>query len=75
MDHGFFFHVPIEDYLNKHEGKDMAKSQTAEVAAIDSINKKINVIKDGVDRAYDANMRMLNMAVVLYAYIKWVRGD
>jgi hypothetical protein len=75
MQHGFFFHVPIEDYLKKQEGKDMAKSQTAEVAAVESIAQKIKSIKDGVDRAYEANMRMLNMAVVLYAYIRWIRGD
>jgi hypothetical protein len=75
MVHGFFFHVPIEEYLKKQEGKDLAKGQSSEAAAVDSINKQILLIKEGVDRAYDANTRMLNMAVVLYAYIKWIRGD
>jgi hypothetical protein len=73
--HGSFFHVPIEEYLKKQEGKDLVKSQSVEAAAVDSITKKLIIIKEGVDRAYETNMRMLNMAVVLYAYIKWFRGD
>ena len=42
------------------------------VAEVEYIQKNIELIKKGIERAYDANMRMVNKALVLYAYVKWL---
>ena len=73
MNEGVFFHVKLEEHLNKEEGKDVVRRiPAAELDKVNSITKKITLIKEGVDRAYETNMRMVNMAVVIYAYIKWL---
>jgi hypothetical protein len=71
METGFFFKVSLEDELKKLDFQSRKmKLPDAKLRAVDDLKQKIKVIKAGVDAAYDANVRMVNWALVVYAYIK-----
>ncbi|MFH1209476.1 MAG: hypothetical protein V1663_01680 [archaeon] len=74
MKNGFLFHVKIDEHLKKENfGNIKKRIPDDELERTNIINKKINDIKEGVERAYDANMRMVNMAILLYSYVRWLR--
>lgn len=72
---GFLFHYTLEEELRK-ESFDNVKRRipAAKVQEIDQIKKNIEEIKRGVERAYQCNMRMVNTALVMYAYVKWLNS-
>ena len=75
MKEGFFFHVKIDEYLRKDDiSKIRVRIPENELKDAEEIAKNIDEIKKGVGRAYEGNMRMINLAVVLYSYIKWLSG-
>jgi hypothetical protein len=71
IDKGFFMHMKLEDHLKKDNPASKQVPQT-DKAKLDEITKNIRLIKASVDRAYDHNMRMLDLAIILYAYIRWL---
>lgn len=75
MEKGFFFHVLLEEEIKK-QSFDLIKSRISgeKLRKVDLTRMKISDIKRGVDAAYDLNMRMLQWALVVYGYIKWLSG-
>jgi hypothetical protein len=75
MEKGFFFRVLLEEEIKK-QSFDIIKSRISgeKLRKVDLTRMKISDIKKGVDAAYDLNMRMLQWALVVYGYIKWLSG-
>ncbi len=70
---GYFFHITLEEELKKSSfDRIKERIQADKLKKADEIEKRIKLIKKGVDRAYDVNMRMVGCAVHLYSYVKWV---
>lgn len=74
ISNGFIFHITIGEYLKK-ENFNTIKNRIPkeELAKVDAIIRKLVDIKNGVERAYSHNMRMINLALVLYAYVRWLK--
>jgi len=70
---GYFFHVLLEEEIKKQPFEEISrrlpKSMVAQSERIASYAKEI---EKGVDAAYYHNMRMVNLALLLYAYVKWL---
>jgi len=72
---GYFFHKTLEDELKKLEfSKIKHKFPDDLVKQSDDFTKRIASIKSGFEAAYIHNMRMLEMALILYACLKVARG-
>ncbi len=72
---GYFFHITLEEELKKASFDRIKERIPADkLKKVEEIEKRIQLIKKGVDRAYDVNMRMVGCAVHLYSYVKWVNG-
>ena len=70
---GYFFHITLEEELRKASFDRIKERIPAEkLKKVDEIEKRIQLIKKGVDRAYDVNMRMVGCTVHLYSYVKWI---
>jgi hypothetical protein len=72
---GFLFKISLEDEIKKLSFEERRIRipenkfrMSKEVAAL------VRVVKKGVDTAYDVNLRMVNWAIVVYAYIKWMNS-
>lgn len=75
MENGFLFHILLEEEINKIKFSIIKnRIPKEELERAEKIKQKILEIKKGVDRAYDNNMRMIHMAVILYSYIKMISG-
>jgi D-Tyr-tRNAtyr deacylase len=73
MEKGYFFSVSLEEELKKMRFEELKlRIPQQRLQEAEDIKKDIDTIKKGVDRAYELNMRMLNWAVILYSYIKWL---
>ncbi|MEK6809779.1 MAG: hypothetical protein AABY40_03830 [Nanoarchaeota archaeon] len=73
MQKGFFFHVSLEEEYNKVDFNTIKRRlPTEELQRVEAIEQNILKIKKGVDAAYNANMRMVNLSVILYSYVKWL---
>ncbi len=75
MEKGYFFHFTLEEETKKLGYNEIKlripQEELAEVAVIEDNIKKI---KNGIDIAYKANMRVVNLSVILYSYVKWLTG-
>lgn len=73
MEKGFFFYVSLEE---EHQKLDFAvikkRLPSQELGEVAEIEHNIKQIKRGLDAAYNANMRMVNLSVILYSYVKWL---
>ncbi len=68
------FHVKLEEYLKKMDFSSISKRIPAEeIRKAESVEQKIKEIKIAVEKFYNYNLNMINMAILLYAYIKWLR--
>jgi len=73
MTKGFFFHISLEDDLKKIEYNTLrSKLPSEKVQQVELLRENIALIRKGLERAYQANMRMVNTALVLYSYVKWL---
>lgn len=73
MEKGFFFHVSLEEEYNKISFDTLkGRIPAVELEAVTAIERNIKLIKKAVDTAYQSNMRQVNLAVVLYSYVKWL---
>lgn len=73
MQKGFFFHVTLEEEYKKVDFNTIKRRVPAdELARVEEIEQNILKIKKATDTAYNANMRMVNLSVILYSYVKWL---
>ncbi|MBI5389365.1 hypothetical protein HZB01_03230 [Candidatus Woesearchaeota archaeon] len=73
---GFLFNVKMDEYLLKKDFSMRSRRiPTMELDRIAQLNNKMMEIKRGVERAYDGNMRMIQMAILLFTYIEWLKGQ
>ncbi len=73
MAKGYFFHVTLEEELQKQDfSRIKTRIPSAEMQLVLDIENDLNLIMKGVKRAYDSNMRMVNCALMLYSYMKWM---
>lgn len=74
MSEGFLFHVNLEEYLGKQDFAAISKKIPAEqLEKAEQVKEKILGIKKGVEAAYAHNMKMINMSIVLYSFMKWLK--
>ena len=73
MGKGFFFHVSLEEEYKKVDfGAIKRRIPAQELEGAEEVERSIKQIKKGLDAAYNANMRMVNLSVILYSYVKWL---
>ncbi|MBI2125689.1 hypothetical protein HYU08_03995 [Candidatus Woesearchaeota archaeon] len=73
MQKGFFFHVSLEEEYKKVDFNTIKRRVPAEeLQRVEAIEQNILKIKRAADTAYNANMRMINLSVILYSYVKWL---
>lgn len=72
---GFFFHFTIEEHMDKTSFEAIkSRIPISELHKVDEINKKLLEIEQGVQAAYNHNMKMAELAITLYSYIKWLKS-
>lgn len=73
MQKGFFFHVSLEEEYKKVDFNTIKRRVPAEeLQRVEVVKQNILKIKKAADTAYNANMRMINLSVILYSYVKWL---
>jgi len=73
---GFFFHVTLEEELRKLDFNHIkARIDPDKIAEVEQIAEQISYVYKGVDRAYQINLRMIGLALLLYSFVKWVSRD
>ncbi|HLD80347.1 MAG TPA: hypothetical protein VJA18_07360, partial [Candidatus Nanoarchaeia archaeon] len=73
MQKGFFFHRSLEEEYNKVDFSTIKRRvPSEELKRVEEIEQNILKIKKAADTAYNANMRMVNLSVILYSYVKWL---
>ncbi len=74
MTNGYFFHVTLEEEIKKQNFANIKDRIPAnELNEYYAIAKNIEDIRNGIERAYENNMRMVNLALLLYSHIKMLR--
>lgn len=72
---GYLFHYSLEEELKKASfGNIKPRIPLNRLQEVEEIHRDILQIKKGIDTAYAANMRMVNLALVMYAYVKWLNS-
>ncbi len=75
MSKGYFFHVTLEEEMEKADfDKIKCRIPAESLAEVERIRQSLWKIKEGVDAAYNANMKMVTCAVLLYSCIKWANS-
>lgn len=73
LSQGFFFKFTLEEELKKLDFNAIKMRLSAEqLKAAEDIAAEVTVIKRSIEKAYEVNMRMVQLAVHLYAYVKWM---
>ena len=73
---GFLFHVTLEEELKKEDFSQIkGRIPNEAIDSVESINKKVEQVMLGVERAYALNMRMVNFAIQLYCYVKMLNNS
>ena len=73
MARGFLFHISLEEELKKvHYEVIKARLPEDTVRKVEHLRGNIEIIKKGVERAYNVNLRMIQWALIMYAYVKWL---
>lgn len=72
MTEGFLFHFSLEEHLKKKTFADIKhRIAPGTLAQTEALHNLITDIKRGIDEAYQCNMRLIEWAVIFYAYIRW----
>ncbi len=75
MEKGYFFHFTLEEETKKLGYNEIKlRIPAPELEAVAIIEGNITRIKKGIDIAYKANLRVVNLSVILYSYVKWLTG-
>jgi len=70
---GFFFHVTVKEHLDKVDFETIKKRiPELDLSYANDITKEVFDIKQGIEKAYELNMNMINITVILFSYIKWL---
>ena len=73
LEKGYLFYFTVEEELKKVSFETVKlKLPQEKLSQGEAIYQDVFLIKRGVDRAYDDNMRMTHWAIHFYAYIKWL---
>jgi len=73
LENGFLFHLLLEEEIEKVKFSIIRnRLPREELERVEKIKQKVLEIKRGVDRAYDNNMRMIHLAIILYSYIRMI---
>jgi hypothetical protein len=76
MAKGFFLHISLEDELKRINYETLKMKLPAEtIEELERIKERIGTVKRAVDGAYQTNMRMVNLSLILYAYVKMVSSN
>ncbi len=68
---GFLFHITVKEHLDKTDFNIIKnRIKMDELRPAEKIAKDIFEIKKGVQTAYDINMKMVNLSVIIYSYVK-----
>jgi len=68
---GYVFHVSLEESAGNVDFSSVKlRIPKAKLDEIEAISEMIFEIKQGIDAAYSINMRMVGLALLLYAHIK-----
>lgn len=71
MNKGYLFHYSLEEELKKVSLEEIRyRIPPDKMEEFNKIQSNILLIKKGMERAYDLNMRMIQWAVALYSYVK-----
>jgi len=71
LNEGFFFHFTVKEHLDKVDFSIIkARIKQSELMLAEEIARDIFEIKKGVQAAYDLNMKMVNLSVIIYSYVK-----
>ncbi len=72
---GFLFKISIEEELNKIDFNVIRRRiSRRNLDSSDKVLSQVLEIKKGVDTAYKINMKMIEWAVMLYSYVKYLRS-
>lgn len=72
---GFFFHVSLEEELKKMNFERIKlRISPPKLQEAENLHQQIKTIRRGVERAYEGNKRVMELAVLFYAYVKWAMG-
>ncbi|MBS3124505.1 hypothetical protein J4437_07815 [Candidatus Woesearchaeota archaeon] len=73
LQRGYLFHVTLEEELKKLSFEQIKlRIPTENLAEAKQLEQDVEIIKKGVECAYQSNMRTVNLALVLYSYVKWL---
>ena len=73
MEQGFLFHISLENQLKRTHFTDIIEHVPKDAfIKIESIYSQIEIVKRGVDAAHACNIRMVEWALVLYSFMKWM---
>lgn len=73
---GVFFNITMHEKLKNVTFEEVRRRLSInDVEMLEFIARNVEEIKKGVDRAYDNNMRMINLSIILYSYIKWQMSE
>lgn len=73
MEQGFFFRISLENQLKRTHFSDIIEHVPKEnFVRVESIYSQIELIKRGVDIAYNINLRSVEFALILYSMMKWM---
>jgi len=76
MHNGFLFHITLEEELHKLPFYKIAERiPEPKLAFVGQLHRAMDEIGKGVERAYQIDMRAVEWAVIIYAYIKWMTGQ
>ncbi|MEW5896540.1 MAG: hypothetical protein AB1668_02510 [Nanoarchaeota archaeon] len=74
MEKGFLFHISLEEELTKASFEAIKSRIPSEILQrVDDQHQHIKTIRRGIERAYGSNKRLVNLAVVMYSYIRWAQ--
>jgi len=70
---GFFFHVSMHEHLDKKSFSIIRQRiPPSALNPVERITETVAAIKEGIEVAYNINMRIVEWTVHLYSYIKWL---
>ena len=73
MSQGYLFHYTLEEELQKVEYFQIqGRLDPAKLAEMEEIANDLAIIRRGVERAYQINLRLAQSAALLYAFVKWM---
>lgn len=76
MSKGFFFHVNIDEHIQNLSFSEIRKRIShEELDKFDKISQNIFDIKKGVETAYKISMNMVQLAIIIYSYIKFMKDN